>query len=143
MTQTLSRPQTALCVVSFPSLFVVPSLMLPLASQSMRFIVAFLLPLIWLPICPSAVRAADNVASSEAPLGLAAPEGAVVLFDGSGFDAWKPFSFLKINPKNNQSEVQWQLVDGDAMQITVNSIPKREDFQFPIQEQLIVELCSK
>ena len=37
----------------------------------------------------------------------------------------------------------WLGIDGDAMAITVNSLPRREDFQFPIQEQLIVELCSK
>ncbi|MEL6713054.1 MAG: S4 domain-containing protein, partial [Planctomycetota bacterium] len=38
---------------------------------------------------------------------------------------------------------EWLGIDGDAMSITVNAIPRREDFQFPIQEQLIVELCSK
>ncbi len=38
---------------------------------------------------------------------------------------------------------EWISVDEDAMAISVTSLPKREDFQFPIQEQLIVELCSK
>ena len=37
----------------------------------------------------------------------------------------------------------WLDANADAMSITVTGLPKREDFQFPIQEQLIVELCSK
>ncbi|MAE46587.1 MAG: 30S ribosomal protein S4 [Planctomycetes bacterium] len=37
----------------------------------------------------------------------------------------------------------WISVSGDTLTVTVNSSPSREDFQFPIQEQLIVELCSK
>jgi len=39
------------------------------------------------------------------------------LFDGSNFDAWKPFSFLSINPRDDQKEIQWKIVDGEAMQI--------------------------
>ncbi|MFT7676934.1 MAG: small subunit ribosomal protein S4 [Planctomycetota bacterium] len=37
----------------------------------------------------------------------------------------------------------WLEASADAMTITVTGLPKREDFQLPIQEQLIVELCSK
>lgn len=37
----------------------------------------------------------------------------------------------------------WLSVSADTLTVTVNSLPTREDFQFPIQEQLIVELCSK
>ena len=64
-----------------------------------------------------------NATTGEAPnsvtstLGLAPPVGAVVLFDGSNFDAWKPFSFLKINPNDDQKEIQWKIVDGNAMKI--------------------------
>ncbi len=37
----------------------------------------------------------------------------------------------------------WLDANSDSMTVTVSGLPKREDFQFPIQEQLIVELCSK
>ena len=37
----------------------------------------------------------------------------------------------------------WLEANADAMSVTVAGLPKREDFHFPIQEQLIVELCSK
>lgn len=55
--------------------------------------------------------------AAKSTLGLAPPDGAVVLFDGSNFDAWRPFSFLKINPDNDQKVIQWKLVDGQAMEI--------------------------
>lgn len=49
--------------------------------------------------------------------------------------------FIDVNKGGFQPD--WLGIDGDAMAITINSLPRREDFQFPIQEQLIVELCSK
>ncbi len=67
-----------------------------------------------------AVVAVSNVTGqdpSPPTLGLTPPDGAVVLFDGSNLDAWKPFSFLKINPNDDQKQVQWKVVDNKAMQI--------------------------
>jgi len=37
----------------------------------------------------------------------------------------------------------WLEVSPDSMTTRITAIPARTDFQFPIQEQLIVELCSK
>lgn len=37
----------------------------------------------------------------------------------------------------------WLEVDAEAMKATVKALPVREDIQFPINEQLIVELYSK
>jgi small subunit ribosomal protein S4 len=38
---------------------------------------------------------------------------------------------------------EWLGANADTMTVTVVSLPQRNDFPFPIQEQLIVELCSK
>ena len=62
-------------------------------------------------------KTSNAAESPTSTLGLVAPEEAVVLFDGTNFHAWQPFSFLGINPKDNQKEIQWKIVDNEAMQI--------------------------
>ena len=38
---------------------------------------------------------------------------------------------------------KWLVVDKEAVKATVDTLPKREDIDFPFEEQLIVELYSK
>jgi small subunit ribosomal protein S4 len=55
----------------------------------------------------------------------------------------KKFVSEAINVTSGGVVPGWMDVTADTMSITVNALPSRTDFQFPIQEQLIVELCSK
>lgn len=75
----------------------------------------------------SAVAASPVSADDLSPStrGLASPDNAIVLFDGSNFDAWKPFSWQWINPNDDQKEVYWKIVDDQVMEIAVEVEGKR------------------
>lgn len=58
----------------------------------------------------------------------------------------KTKEFIKKNiesVKKERSVPHWLAVDADKLTITVTSLPQREDVNFAVNEQLIVELYSK
>ena len=48
-----------------------------------------------------------------------------------------------VEVNKSQPVPAWLSVSGEAMETKVSGIPRREDVPHPIQEQLIIELCSK
>ena len=77
------------------------------------------------PLVDSGPATADQIEIENSTIGLAPPQGAAVLFDGLSFDAWKPFSWQWINPKDYQKRVQWKPVGGEAMQVACEFNAKR------------------
>ena len=75
-------------------------------------------------ICSFQVRPGDSIAPSEA--------------EGS---RKRVSEALEVN--KSQPIPAWIQVSGDALTSQVVGIPRREDVPHPIQEQLIIELCSK
>ncbi len=37
----------------------------------------------------------------------------------------------------------WLQVDSGKLEVTVSALPSRDDVQIPVEEQLIVEMCSR
>jgi small subunit ribosomal protein S4 len=50
---------------------------------------------------------------------------------------------LEIAKDFNQGQVNWLEIDRDNYKGRVTALPKREDINLPVNEQLIVELYSK
>ncbi|WP_171187319.1 3-keto-disaccharide hydrolase [Alienimonas chondri] len=79
----------------------------------------------WTVLVVAAISPAQADDPATATLGLAPPEGATTLFDGTDLEAWQPFSWQWINPDDDQNEIQWKIVEDGAMQIAFEFNGKR------------------
>jgi len=53
--------------------------------------------------------------------------------------------YVKMNAaiSENRAPQSWLQVDADKLEVTVAALPSRDDVQIPVEEQLIVEMCSR
>ncbi|MAF65137.1 MAG: 30S ribosomal protein S4 [Planctomycetes bacterium] len=58
-------------------------------------------------------------------------------------DATKKIVAEAVEVNKSQPVPTWLEVNGEAMTSKITGVPRREDVPHPIQEQLIIELCSK
>ncbi len=58
-------------------------------------------------------------------------------------DATKKLLQLNLSAASGRTPPQWLSLDADSLQATVASLPTREDVSIQIDEQLIVEFCSR
>lgn len=63
--------------------------------------------------------------------------------DPSQRDGTKKLIAEAVEVNKSQPVPTWLEVNGEAMTSKITGIPRREDVPHPIQEQLIIELCSK
>ena len=63
--------------------------------------------------------------------------------DPSQRDGTKKLIAEAVEVNKSQPVPTWLEVNGEAMTSKITGIPRREDVPLPIQEQLIIELCSK
>ena len=58
-------------------------------------------------------------------------------------DKSKKFTRSNLEISEGKAQQSWLLVDSNNLEVTVAALPSREDVQIPIEEQLIVEMCSR
>lgn len=109
------------------------------ASKLLRVVVIFMAAFVVAAVSP-AIAQQKAPESSSSTVGLAAPNEAIKLFDGSNVDAWKPFSFLMINPKDDQKEIQWKIINDESLQIAFEYEGKKRK-QFLCTKQRFGDYC--
>lgn len=58
-------------------------------------------------------------------------------------DRSKKLAKTNLELTEGRSPQPWLQVDAEKMQVTVVALPARDDVQIPVEEQLIVEMCSR
>ena len=58
-------------------------------------------------------------------------------------DRSKKFAKMHLELNEGVREQPWLKTDPDKLEVTVLALPSRDDVQIPVEEQLIVEMCSR